>query len=375
MLQKTFLRDAASMTFSETYKVDLPKQGALSALLLEFSSNQQSAFGSAAGPWRLLDYISRIKVVGDGSEVVIDATPAQLQAMQFYDQHVSSLDVLRNYATNTQFCKVLVPFGRQVGDRLLGLNLGKFNNVDLEISNTATSTQFQTDIDVTITMLTFHPDFNPPAFSGHLRREIWRQWTGVQDERKYLELPTSWKIRRIMVQAIPGKTDSLEDTTFWNCLYDVLLTTKTGATKLIDCRLEQLVRLNALRYGLPEATIIGAYFTADTAHDLGIGYPLTVQATPMSYTGAGATAAPTVTAGDTIATQRMETAQADMLYSLYVKGLGIHDTAVVWEGDSDDPADYLDPQALNVVELQLHTRNSSSADAGTNYVVLERLVA
>jgi hypothetical protein len=374
MLQKAYLRDAASMAFSETYKVDLPKQGSLSALLVEMSSDQQSGFGSAAGAWRLLDYISRIKVMGDGSEVIVDLTPAQLQAMQFYDHRVSPLDVLRNYATNTQFCKLLIPFGRKVGDRVLGLNLGKYNNVDLEITNVATSTQFQTDIKATVTMLTFHPDYNAPAFSGHLRREIWRQWTGVQDERKYLELPTTWKIRRIMAQAIPGKTASLEDTTFWNCMYDILLTAKTGASKLIDCRLEQIVRLNALKYGLPEATVIGAYFTADAAHDLGIGYPLTVQLTPMSYTGSGASAAPTATAGDTVATQRMESAQADVLYSIHVKGLGIHDTAVIWESDDDEPNDYLDPNALNVLELQAHTRNSSSADAGTNYICLERLI-
>jgi hypothetical protein len=37
--------------------------------------------------------------------------------------------------------------------------------------------------------------------------------------------------------------------------------------------------------------------------------------------------------------------------------------------------EYLDPQALNVVELQVHTRNAASADAGTNYLCLERLVA
>jgi hypothetical protein len=154
----------------------------------------------------------------------------------------------------------------------------------------------------------------------------------------------------------------------------VELSVKTGALKVLDAGLDDIARLNALQFGMATSRVIGGYWTADTAHDLGVGYPMVLQVSPTSYTGAAAAAIPTFTAGDTVATQRQESYAADIPLSTYVQGLGLHNTAVLYQADQDDPAFFLDPRDLATVELDIHTHNASSAASGTNDIVLERLV-
>jgi len=374
MLQQTYLRDGVAMALNDTYKVDLPKDGKLSALLFNFSSDQIAPYGSAGGVWRLIDLISRIKVIGDGSEVITDLTPFHIQAGAFYDHGMGVLDVLRNYAANTQMCGMLLTFGRKLGDRVLGLDLSRFNNVELQIANTAVATQFTASIGAVISMLQFHSELNPPSFAGYLRKELWRQWTTVQDSTEYLEIPTMLKIRRIMARCVPAKTTGLEATTFWNLMDKIELNVKTGALKVIDAGLDDIARLNAIEYGLARYPIQGGYFTADAAHDMGVGYAFTKLATPTSYSGGASAVIHTYTAGDTIATSRLEGTDGGGPTSLLNEGLGLHNTAVVFQADLDDPAMYLDPRELATVELNIHTRNAAASAAGTNDIVLERLV-
>jgi hypothetical protein len=375
MLQQSYLRDGVAMALGGTYKVDLPKAGKLSALLMYFSSDQIAPYGSAAGAWRLIDKLSNVKVIGDGSEIIADLSPLHIQALSFYDHGMGVLDVLRNYAANTQFCGMLLTFGRKMGDRVLGLDLGRYSSVELQITNTALATEFTTAITAYISMIQFHPDLNPPSFAGLLRKELWRQWTTVQDETQYLELPTASKIRRIVARCLPHRTTGLSDTTFWNLMDRIQLNVKTGALKVVDMGLDDIVRLNAIKYGLVNYPITGGYFTADAAHDLGVGYPLTKLATPTSYSGGATTVIHTYTAGDTTDTSRLEATDGAGPTSLLVQGMGIHDTAVIWEADDDDPAYFLDPRELATVGLDVHTRNAASAAGGTNDIVLERLVA
>jgi hypothetical protein len=153
------------------------------------------------------------------------------------------------------------------------------------------------------------------------------------------------------------------------------LNVKTGALKVIDAGLDDIARLNGIEFGLARYPIQGGYFTADAAHDMGVGYAFTKLATPTSYSGGPTAVIHTYTAGDTIATSRLEATDGAGPTSLLNEGLGLHNTAVIHQADVDDPAMYLDPRELATVELNIHTRNAAASAGGTNEIVLERLVA
>lgn len=374
MLELKYLRDAKSLTRNDTFKVDLPNAGLLSGLYLHFSGGQQSGHGQSGGKWRLLDYLTQLRVVGDGSEIIASYSPKIAHALAFFDQGDTPPTVWRNYASETQFEEVSMCFGRKLGDRELGLDLSKFNSVELEITNDATSTEFQDTLAVSIAMVLHHPAINPPTFQGHLRKESWREWTTVQDAWEYLEIPTSHKLRRILLRCLPDKTTGLDDTIFHNQADDIKLAVQTGAMEVLRVGLDDLARLNAIQYGLVLQSIQGQYWSADAAHEIGVGYWTGMGAVAGARDGAAAATNVTVNQGDTGGTPRFETYEGDSPVPMIVRGYAPHYCAVVYQSDPDDPMMYLDPAALATVQLDIHTRNAAAAAAGTNEVVLERLV-
>lgn len=364
-----------SMTLNSTYRLDLPKAGVVGSLFLQMSSDEVSGLGQTGGKWRLADYIDKIEVIGNGATVIASLTGFQVQAFAFYDQGVVSPDVIRNYATNTQFARFLLNFGRSMTDPDLALDLSKWDNVELRITNSATASQFQTDIKCTTVLLEQRPATQARAL-GFLKKEIWRSYTTVQNEWQYLELPTENIIRRILLQAIPhyNPTTYAADTTFFDLLYDIQHYLLTGEQEVFSGRGSDLALLNYLYYGKDVLAHGHPYVNADVALPTGVGYPLAHVATPASYSGSAETLVTTLTAGQTADTVQFEQAVGAGPDEMLVKGYGYHDTLVINHDWDSDPNTWLNPSAMKQVLLNLHTRDSSSAANGTVYVVLDRLV-
>ena len=63
-------RTAVAMTLNNVYKLLLPYQGNLGSIMLKISGTEVSGLGSATLAWRIIDFISNISVVVNGSTVV-----------------------------------------------------------------------------------------------------------------------------------------------------------------------------------------------------------------------------------------------------------------------------------------------------------------
>lgn len=371
--QKEYIREGVSMTLNDTYRVDLPEHGLLSGILFRFSGDQVKPLGSTGGSWRLLDFLSKLTILANGATIVKSLKPTQIQALSFWDQGVMPPSVLRNYASNTQFEYFLVNFGRKLFDMEYGLDLARYDNVELQLTNIATSSYFT---NMYISAMGVYLRDMPNAFKGHMRTEEWKSWTGVQNEYNYNELPTEHLLRRVMLQANPAVDSStkIADTTFNNCMDDIELSLDTGQIRVFKGGLDDLARLNYYDRGVPP--LVGGlnYSLADYGYDIGLGYVDKIVNGLASMDGAVHTEPSQLAGSETKSTQHNEYYAGDQATQFMASGVGPFNTGLLRFDYAMDPSTWLDVNARKTVKLDIHVRDSASADAGTNCIVLDRLV-
>lgn len=372
--QSEYLREAATMTRNQTYRIDLPETGLLSTLVMEVSADAVSGLGLGGGPWRLLDYLGLVEVIGNGAEVIKSLTAKQLFYLNFLHNKIPPPHFWRNYATNTQFDYIVVCFGRYLNDPDYGLDLSKWDNVELRVTNSATSSTHGNDLSVDVKQH-FMRDPGASMFKGHLRSEIWRQWTTVQDETKYNTLPTRWPIATVALECVPGVDGNfLANTSFTNLADSVQLTLKGGTLKVFNGGIDHLVVENYLEDGQYVRTGGHIDVTADKGVSFSVGRSWARQVGSSSLDGAGSATIPTITGDNTDFTIHPETREADSPIEIAVDGMGLCETVHLWHNHWLDPVRMLDPVAMGPVDLNVHTKNASSAASGTNSILLERLV-
>jgi hypothetical protein len=372
-LQREYVREGVVMNLNETFKLDLPEHGKLTSLLIRISGNQVSPYGQGEHDWRIIDKISKIAVLVNGASVCKSLTGYQAQALAFYDQGVLPPGSWRNYASNTQFEYMLINFGRWMGDTEIGLDLSKFANVELQITNTATSASFTSfSVSVEAIYLRGTPE---KSFSGYMRSEEWRAWTTVSDETKYNDLPVEHIIRRILLQAIPDQdADFNNETDMSNLMDDIDLGLDTGQVRVFKGGIDDLMRENYLDTGKP--LIVGgqAYMLADDGIDTGIGRAITFVGGSVSKDGAGSAIIPTLTADELSGTLKPETYEADSPINFISVGMAPFYTAQFDFNLDWQVGNWLDPAARKTVKLDIHTRSGASYADGRNAIVLDRLV-
>jgi hypothetical protein len=373
--QREYLRENTTMVRGETWRQDLPQHGLLGSLLLRMNVAGVSGAFAATEKWRILDFLSKIEVIGDGSTIIKSLTGELVNALIFYDQGLTNLDYWHSYATGTKWCHLLINFGRRLFDTEMGLDLSRFNNVELQITNDASSTYFGADIGLSVLQY-FLRDTPGSPFRGYMATEEWRNWTTVADETKYLELPTSYPLRRLIMQCIPDvDAYNLSETGMWNVADNVLFALKTGALRVFDGGIDDLMWENAWDFGRELFSSPNLYMTADYGRRTSVGYVLMATAGAGTQDGAVASAVPTLEGRRTDNTQKPENYEADTLQSLTVRGICPENTVVFRFDKPDDPTSYLNIQANQAVKLDVHTRNASSAADGTIRVVLDRYVS
>jgi hypothetical protein len=369
-----YVREAISMTLGGTYKLDLPQHGQLCSLFLRITGATVSGASAALADWRIIDEISKISILGDGATVIKSLTGYQAQALAYYDQGVIPQGRWSNYATNSVNEHMLVNLGRYLYDPEFGLNLERFNNVELQIENTATAGGATDWSDLTVSVLAVYKE-EGGVYPGYFRTEEWRAWTTVVDETRYNDLPLEGRLRRVMLQAIPGiDSAEVEETNMSNLMDDIEFMLDTGRTRVYKGGIDDIMRLNHLDIGKPVLTGGALVFTADQGVDISLGYVYAGAWGAGSQDGAGAATIATMEWPRTSFTQKPETSEADSPIGAMFLGIAPFMTVLVPYADQWDPAAYLDLRSRATVALNIHTRNNASADNGRNAIVLDRLI-
>jgi len=376
--QRETLRSGASMAFGATYELDLPKNGQLGSLVLYISSSAVSNALLILPKWRLIDYISKIEVIGDGSEVIKSYDGVEAIGAAFYDDGRTPPGLWRTYATTPQRQWIPIHFGRFLQDELYGLDLSRFNQVTLKITNDATSSLFSTDISLTVFgyFLREGGDFG----AGYFREEVWKSWLPVAAAVEYSDLPVALPIRRILLEARPARdvADAKNNSTMIALMSDIDFTLRTGQVRVYKDSLERLGHLSVVE-GVGEVVTRGSIDrTTAYGFECGIGYN-------TSNLGAGM---PDASGSTTITASMMKDIQdsaqevgyraATGPLSWICRGNSFCDLTPLWFARKADLSDLLDPAALDVVKVDITcttglTLTGDSRNA-RNAIILSRLV-
>jgi hypothetical protein len=373
--RRDYLRENATFTRNDTWKEDLPDEGLLSGILLRMNVAGVSGAFAEIEKWRILDYISKVEIIANGSQVIYSITGETLAALMFFDLGETHTDYWHSYATGTKWCHLYIPLGRHMFDPEVGVDLGKYDNVELRITNDASSSYFGADLSLSV-LLHLLADHPTGAFAGHRRVEEWRKYTTVADATEYIELPSAHPIRRVMLQLIPDvDSNNLSETGMWNVADDIELLLKSGALRVYKGGADDLMFENAWQLGRCVYSTPNLYMTADYGRRVGMGYVFGAVGGAGAQGGSGASTIPTIEGRRTDNTQKPETYEADILQSLIVRGICPENHLYIPFNIPDQASAYLDPKTMGTVDLNLHTRNAASAADGTVRVILDRYVA
>lgn len=372
-MQREYLRENVNMPLGETYKLDLPENGLLTSLIIRISGAELTAYGKGMHDWRIIDKISKLSVILNGATVCKSLTGYQAQALAYYDQGVLPPGDWRNYAANTQNEYMLINFGRYMGDPDFGLDLSKFANVELQLTNTAANTEF-TSFSVSIYAM-YLRGTQAGQFQGYMRTEEWRAWTTVSDETKYNDLPVEHLIRRILLEAVPDQSATFEnDANMSSQMDDISLGLDTGQVRIYKGGIDDLMRENYMDTGKP--VIVGGqmYADADDGVDLSLGRALIYVHGSVSKDGAGSSTVPTLQADDLNGTVKPETYEADSPINVLAIGFSPFYIAQFDFNLGWDVNNWLDPNLRKTVKLDIHTRSGAAYADGKNSIILDRLV-
>lgn len=377
--QRDVLRTAVGMTFAQTYEYDLPKNGILGSLVLYLRSTDTGAGFLTAVKWRLIDYISKIEVIADGATVIKSFDGRQALACAFYDQGgLEPPSMWRHYSNSPHRQWIPIHFGRRLMDELHALDLSRFNQVTLKITNDATSSQFTTNIQLDVIAYWLREGTARPV--GYYRDEEWKTWAPVAAAVEYNDLPVALPIRRILLRARPAvdTADAKNNSTMRELMSDIEFTMRTGQVRVYKGTLEDLGHLSVLEMGRFAETRGAIDRTQGYGFECGVGYVMQ----NMGAWGTDADGIATVLGnmrGDVQdSAQEMGYRTANGMLAWTVRGHGYMHNVPLFDSRRDDDGDLLDPDKDKTVKADITcltglTVTGTHANA-ESAIVLSRLV-
>jgi len=373
--QAEVFRSSATWPIGGTYRQELPDSGMLAGISIHVSATPKTDTMLTTVKWRLEDFVSELKIVGNGNRTIKALTGQMQKALAFIGGAPSLLDKAFNYGASTWRFHTFIPFGRNPFDVECGLDLSAWDSVELQFTNDGSSTYFTGDWSITVILHWLREAAG--AFSrGYFKTEEWRKWTTVSDEWKYLDLPTENKLRKLVMQVLAAcTTNAVADCTPYNVAYEIKFKLRSGAVDVFNGNLRDLWYDNAYRLGQVPLVGLEAYHTAAYGIHTGLGQSLAVGGVKLPHTAAENTYAPSIIPGDDGQTLRHYNASSGEQDGLIVAGLAFENCAFFPFDVPDVPESYLDLKADGTVKLDVHTRSGSDYDNGTIRVVLDQLIA
>jgi len=372
--QREKIRKAGTFPVGGTYTLELPDHGLLGSIMIHVYGGAVTDSMIAVEKWRMVDYINKIEIIGNGSEIIKSVNGRVGKYLAWLDGGGGAPDKAHNYGSSTKRHHSVINFGRRLFDPDYGLDLGRWGSVEIKITNDAAAAQFTSAPSIDIICYWLR-EGSPSQFNGYFRTEQWREWTTVAAEKKYLELPPRHSLRRLILQTDPDVGGTmLAETTLYNVAYGIELSIRSGKLKVFDDTLRDLWYENYFHMGRDVLQAIEPYHTQDYGIRTGVGQMLGAGGVRIPHNGVQDTATPSLHPGlDSSTIARMTDTDSDQ-DSLLIMGLALENCAVIPFDQLGNPADYLDLKADGTVELMVETRDASSAADGNIVVITDRLV-
>jgi len=372
--QREKIRKTATFTTGGTYTLELPDHGLLGSIMIHVYATPVSNSLMATEKWRLVDFISKIEVIGNGSEIIKSVNGRIGKYLAWLDGGGCSPDRGTNYATGTKRHHSVINFGRKFFDPDYGLDLGRWGSVELKITNDGSGTYFTGNMTIDV-ICNWLREGSPSQFKGYFRTEQWREWTTIAAEKKYLELPLQHVLRRLILQTDADvDANMVAETTLYNLAYQIELSIRSGKLKVFDDNLRDLWYENYWLYGRNVLQSMQSYHSDAKGIRTGLGQSLGVAGARSVFDGTQSTVGTTISPREDSHTLYRMTDTSIEPDALLLMGLALENCAVIPFDMYPDPATWLDLRADGTVELMIETRNAASAADGNIVAVTDRLV-
>ncbi|MCP4208146.1 MAG: hypothetical protein GY767_13995 [Shimia sp.] len=373
-LRTEYLREAVDWTRGGTYREDLPKSGLLTGLLFEVSGSCVSGATAATADTWLADFLEKVEILGNGAEVIASLDWEHIAYLTYLAQSKMPPTFWRNYATATQFEQQMMLFGRSLGDTQFGLDLSRWKNVEIRMTNDTSSTYHSAALSLDVKLI-FIEELAGAFPGGYIRAEEFRSWTTVQNATEYLDLPDAFPMRGIHLQLIPDIDGNyLAETNAHNNADDIELAVRARAHRIFKGGADHLFHHNHFEFPGTPITSFQADKTADYGFNVGLGRPYGIATSSLSKDGAVSANIPTMEDRNDY-TQKLEDREADSPVGGLVLGLAPFNFGTLFYERECRPDWLLNPNTHGPITLDVHTRDAASAPDGTNTVVLESVVA
>lgn len=371
-VQRDIWKDAEGMTFNATHRKEMDRSGVLLSMLLIMSSDEVSGYGQTGGDWRLLDKIGNVELIGNADRVIQSLDAKEHQYRGYKAGKKTAQDTWRNYASNTQFCCVPIILGRRWMDVEYGLDLAAWDQVELRVANTATSSTFTTNIALTAINTYLRDAGGGGGVRGYLKAEAHRDYVPVASAIEQINLPTEGRLAELLLHLRPGADSNGDAYTHFANLADLItLKLKSRAVEVMDHSAARLAYENWYDLEGEVITMGQNYNNADKGYDVGIGRVIGRATASISKDGAASATIPTLEDSNDN-TQSSETYEADALIGFLMRGQAYQNILSLPVAWGTNPEQWLDLAANKQVTLDVRTRSTATVTSAKNRVLVVR---
>jgi len=289
--------------------------------------------------------ISKIELV-DGSDVLYSLSGEEAQAVDFYDTGITPLNVVSYVSANIWTCLCNINFGRWLWDTDFALDPKRFKNLQLKVTHkvadTAGSSTTSTTSSLTIHAFCFdEKKISPRGFL--MNKEIYAYTIGASGSYEYIDLPTDYPIRRMMVQALYVGYETHQ------IVNGIKISEDNDKRVLMDESTSYFLKLMAPEYGAWEEPLVADVTNSAVAHYTAVDYEYR-----LGHLG-------TVDSDENVQLNAYplggrlyiigQTGSIEAVFT--VSGFAPHGCIPIWCGDQDDPADWYDVRRVGSLVARL----------------------
>jgi len=360
---------AETITEGTTFDEVLPAAGILDSIMVTVRIYNTSPMYDRLKP-NIWDHLTDIVIKADGIEAPYDVWGPTLLAAHGVEYGRMPPGFIDLMSSNYQTLCFPILFGRRFKDGRYGLDLSKFGETRLQITNDFATADLQATKNIWFDVdLLFLENAAKPANYIGMNQISSHTWTG-NDQNHTFKVPTKYKVRRIFLGCESFRTSATgsQGNKAWRNLRYLTYSYKTGT--IVPINRDDLYRSDQDNlWGYPDFVEVFKNVEPRTGYteDVGLARPVIYNVSPSYSADPGSDLELTL---DQRSERLLAYRRADDGYQgrLYAAGYGVMDHLCIHEDMPDDESGYLDPKALADVEVKVENSSSGGSSGIIRFI-------
>lgn len=237
------------MTLAKEWNKDLPKAGILTGIMLHMRGKNGAALQNRK-MMRIIDHITKVQITNGSNQYLFSLSGYQAKFLHWIQEHKIAPEQAILYGNKNQWTSVFVPFGRFFGDEQYALDLSRFDDAKLAITNDAVAAEIQTD-ELTVDVELYYMNELKTTPAKYLKNYEWDSDVADKDTDWIdQKLPTTDRMRLFWHMLHPDlgtegqiTSDPISDSFTYKLYF------KEKANLIMEARIKDILRMNELYFG------------------------------------------------------------------------------------------------------------------------------